>query len=64
MYVNYYATHGNHDLYIIWDKDKVKKVIDIGGIPYGTDPDDQDTEIGIPTTIYDFKEPVSLEELF
>lgn len=54
VYINYYMTHGNHDVVIVWDEDTVSMILDCGGMAYGPDSEDESIEIGIPATIYYF----------
>lgn len=54
LYWDHYITSGCKTLYYVWDNDDISMMIDIGGIPYGPDGDNEEIAIGEVVYIYKF----------
>lgn len=50
-------------MYFVWENDKVKWIVDTGGMPFGRDPEDRTVFTGMETQLYYFEPAISLEEL-
>lgn len=63
LYWEHYLTSGDRNLYFVWENDKVKWIVDTGGMSFGTDPEDSTIYTGIYTQLYYFEPAISREEL-
>ena len=63
LYWEHYLTSGDRNLYFVWENDKVKWIVDTGGMPFGRDPEDSTVFTGIETQLYYFEPAISREEL-
>lgn len=59
----HYLTSGCKTMYFVWENDKVKWIVDTGGMPFGRDPEDRTVFTGMETQLYYFEPAISLEEL-
>lgn len=50
-------------MYFVWENDKVKWIVDTGGMPFGTDPEDSTVFTGMETQLYYFEPTISVEKL-
>ena len=63
LYWEYYLTSGDRSMYFVWENDKVKWIVDTGGMPFGTDPEDSTVFTGMETQLYYFEPTISVEKL-
>lgn len=63
LYWEHYLTSGDRTMYFVWENDKVKWIVDTGGMPFGRDPEDSTIYTGIYTQLYYFEPAISREEL-
>lgn len=59
----HYLTSGSRTMYFVWENDKVKWIVDTGGMPFGRDPEDSTVFTGMETQLYYFEPAISQEEL-
>lgn len=63
LYREHYLTSGDRSMYFAWENDKVKWIVDTGGMPVGGDPEDSTIYTGIYTQLYYFEPAISREGL-